>query len=360
MSVLVQREAAAIREEWLGWALSTLPADRTAAEAAISGLYRLIDLAPPRFHWVSSPVAALVTVPPGIRLRPSEAVERMPEWPLPPRFAALMRALCRELDGRLRWVHQPMDQLIRLRVRGSLSRSADGTVRRPLRLADGSGSRANNLWYGTQCPSWVAHYDALRRAAGVVFTPEQTRHFDLWAAVARSCGSWWPREGVCVVSERPVSVRTEVWGVDGEVRLHCPDGPAIRYADGWDTHAWHGTAVPPWVIKDPSVQRIADEPNVEVRRCAIEHIGWASYIVRAGLRLVATAPDPGNPGADLRLYDLRGETRVLLAVNGSVERDGRRRQYGLTVPGFLDDPVAAAAWTYGLSAEQYSLLVRRT
>ena len=75
---------------------------------------------------------------------------------------------------------------------------------------------------------------------------------------------------------------------------------------------------------------------------------------------VATAPDPGNPGSELRLYDMRKETRVLLAVNGSVERDGHRRQYGLTVPGFLNDPVDAAGWTYGLSAEQYSLLVRRT
>ena len=102
------------------------------------------------------------------------------------------------------------------------------------------------------------------------------------------------------------------------------------------------------------------EANVEVRRCAIERIGWASYIDQAGLRLVASAPDPGNPGSELRLYDMRKETRVLLAVNGSVERDGRRRRYGLTVPGFLNDPVDAAGWTYGLSAEQYSLLVRRT
>ncbi|WP_329079763.1 MULTISPECIES: DUF6745 domain-containing protein [unclassified Streptosporangium] len=215
-------------------------------------------------------------------------------------------------------------------------------------------------WYGAHCVSWVAHYDALRRAAGVVFTPEQSRRFDLWATVVRSCGWWWPHEDVCVISERPVAVHTEVSGDDGQVRLHCADGPALRYADGWDVHAWHGTRVPSWVVTDPSVRRIEREANVEVRRCAIEHIGWASYIDQAGLRLVASAPDPGNPGSELRLYDLRKETRVLMVVNGSVERDGRRRRYGLTVPGFLEDPIAAAGWTYGLSAEQYSLLLRRT
>jgi hypothetical protein len=47
VSVLVQREAARIRDEWLGRTLSTPPADRPAAEAAISGLYRLIRSPPP-------------------------------------------------------------------------------------------------------------------------------------------------------------------------------------------------------------------------------------------------------------------------------------------------------------------------
>jgi hypothetical protein len=65
----VQREAAEIREEWLGSTLSTMPADRPAKEAAISELYHLIGLAPPRFHWVSSPLAALETVPPGLHVR---------------------------------------------------------------------------------------------------------------------------------------------------------------------------------------------------------------------------------------------------------------------------------------------------
>jgi hypothetical protein len=155
-------------------------------------------------------------------------------------------------------------------------------------------------------------------------------------------------------------VHTEAAGDDGQVRLHRADGPALRYGDGWEVHVWHGTEVPSWVVTDPSPERIAREKNVEVRRCAIENLGWPAYIERGGLRLVASAPDPGNPGAELRLYDLRRQTRVLLAVNGSVERDGHRRQYGLTVPSAIDDPVAAAGWTYGLSAEQYSRLLRRT
>lgn len=355
----MQREAAAVRAEWLGHLLSTAPADRPAAEAAISELYRLIGLDPPRFHWVPSPLAALETVPPGVRPRPAESVDRLSEWPLPTLFRRLIISLFVDLDNRVMRRSRVLDPMVRQLVRTPVTDSARGTLRMAVR-AERERFEKGSAWYAALCPSWSAHYDAVRRMSGVVYTVEQERLLDLWATPARSCGWWWPREDVCVVSERPVEIHTEVCGDDGEVRLHRPDGPAIRYADGYDVHAWHGTRVPAWATQDPSVERIAREANVEVRRCAIENIGWGDYIDRAGLRLVATAPDPGNPGSELRLYDLLEQTRVLLAVNGSVERDGTRRRYGLAVPGAFDDPVAAAGWTYGLSADQYARLVRRT
>lgn len=351
----MQREAAALREQWLGLALSTLPADRPAAEAAISGLYRLLGLSPPRFHWVASPVAALATVPPG--LRPSENIERVAEWPVPIRLRSLKSKLCGEIDATLRRTQLPMDQLIRREVHFPLLDSVTRCLLPPLQQAHSWGFPRRNNWYELQYVSWIAHYDALRRVAGVVFTGEHLQQFELWAAIARSCHWWWPGEHVCVVSERPVALHTEG---DEAVGPHHSDGPAVRYADGWSLHAWHGTLVPSWVIEDPTVRRIEEEANVEVRRCAIERIGWSAYIEQAGLRLVGTAPDPSNPGFELRLYDVRRDTRVLLAVNGSVERDGRRRRYGLTVPAHFSDPLAAAGWTYGLSGEQYSQLLRRT
>lgn len=357
MSALVRREAAKIREEWLGLTLSTLPADRPAAEAAISELYQLIGLEPPRFHWVSSPLMAMEIIPPGVRLRSSETSGNVITWPLLARFTALMRRLTIDLDAHIVRVHPLMDRMIRREVFTPLKRSVAASLEMAYRAAGGGRyPRA----YEVHSASWIAHYDALRRAVGVSLTPEQTRQLDLWTALARSCHLWWPREDVCVLSERPVAVHTEVIGDDGEVRPHRADGPALRYADGWEVYAWHGRPVPSWVVTDPSPERIAREDNVEVRRCAIENIGWPDYIERGGLRLVASAPDPGNPGTELQLYDLRRQTRVLLAVNGSVERDGHRRQYGLTVPGAINDPVAAAGWTYGLSAEQYSRLLRRT
>jgi hypothetical protein len=117
--------------------------------------------------------------------------------------------------------------------------------------------------------------------------------------LVRSCGRWWPREGTCVIAEPPLVVRTEPG-----TRLHDTDGPAILFPDGWSVHSWHGTRVPAWVIEEPTVELIAAERNVEVRRCAIEHLGWPAVVDQAGLTLVGQSADPGNPGRELRLYEL--------------------------------------------------------
>src|SRR5260370_16797884 len=169
------------------------------------------------------------------------------------------------------------------------------------------------------------------------------------------------------MAERQVAVHTEPLAAshDGELRLHNEDGPAIAFGDGYGIYVLHGTAVPEWVLTGPSVDLIRREPNVEVRRSAIERIGWDNYIRQADLSLVATCPDPGNPDASLRLYDDLADGhghqgQVLLVMNGTPEPDGRRRRYGLNVPAIFDNPVDAAAWTYGVTASQYAQLAPPT
>ncbi|MFI6819009.1 DUF6745 domain-containing protein [Nonomuraea sp. NPDC050328] len=342
-----QREAAGIRADWLDHACSTRPADRAAAETAISGLYRLIGRDRPRFHWVSSPLAALATLPPGVRGNGDPA-----DHPVARELTSASLDLRLVSTGH---VPAALDRLVSWEISRPLAATVERVLHPALRAADERRSRWRAPWYETLSPAWVAHLDALARLGG---GPVDER-LGLWRAAMRQTSWWWPRDGVCVITERPVTLHTEP-AEAGALRLHADAGPAVRYADGWEVHAWHGTVVPRWVIDAPSVGHIEREPNIEVRRCAIERLGWGEYLDRAGLRLVATAADPGNPGSELRLYDYRPGSRVLLAVNGSLERDGTRRRYGLTVPGFLDDPVAAAAWSYGLPAAHYAQLARRT
>jgi hypothetical protein len=149
----------------------------------------------------------------------------------------------------------------------------------------------------------------------------------------------------------------------------------LAYPDGWGFYAWHGRRVPGWVILGPSTEAITAEENVEVRRCAIEALGWDRFIAEAGLVPVAAGqsknlaaahvPDPGNPGQHLVLYDVPerlwgSRIRLLMCTNGTPEPDGTRRRYGLKVPAHISDPVEAAAWTAGLGKEEYARMVRRT
>jgi hypothetical protein len=147
-------------------------------------------------------------------------------------------------------------------------------------------------------------------------------------------------------------------------RLHRADGPSVAFADGFNIYSWHGARVPAWVIDDPTPERIADEPNVEIRRCGIESYGWDRFITQLA-ECASAEPDPGNPGQLLRLYDVPerlwgAPVRLLVCVNGTPERDGTRRTYGLTVPADIRSPVAAAAWTAGMEPNDYRQLQRRT
>jgi len=109
---------------------------------------------------------------------------------------------------------------------------------------------------------------------------------------------------------------------------------------------------------------ILREPNAEVRRCAIEKLGWENLVDAMSLTPVATSPDPGNPGQLISLYDLPSQVyeepvRLIVVANGTVESNGRRRKFGLTVPASISDPVAAAAWTVDVPVDVYRTITAR-
>jgi hypothetical protein len=144
----------------------------------------------------------------------------------------------------------------------------------------------------------------------------------------------------------------------------------VLYRDGFSVYAWHGTRVPADLIEQGwDTSRILEESNAEIRRCAIEKMGWPTFIQQSGMkRAGAPVPDPGNYPYELSLYDLPDEAgdlfeehaRVLVCTNGSEERDGTRHQFGLIVPGNHTDPVEAAAELYDIPKAAYAQLqVRR-
>jgi len=187
-------------------------------------------------------------------------------------------------------------------------------------------------WYhfydgGSDWSWWSARLSFFRHVARLNLPVYE--HWQHYETLALQSATRMVHADFCIVSDRQTtSIR------DAENRLHCPDGPARTWGDGWAVWYWHGVLVPRTLIEGTwSTSDILREPNVEVRQVG------------------NTQEDPGNPGQTMTLYDVPSQiydepVRVLLVTNGSAERDGTRRRFGLTVPADIDIPINAQAWIH--------------
>lgn len=209
--------------------------------------------------------------------------------------------------------------------------------------------------------TWLAAAHFLREVCHLR-APQAT--WDLLEALtaASGAGPWWVLADHVVIADRPDVVCTDENG-----RLHCLDGPVLRWADGSEVYGIDGVRVPADLVTSGwSPAAILGHGNVAVRRVAIERLGWARFAVEAGLALVdGPVSDPANPGRELLLYQLPrdllgGDYRLLVCTNATPERDGTVASFGLRVPVAIPDALAAAAWTFDVGPEAYRQLVRAT
>jgi len=356
------------RDEWMVRGLATGPCDRPAIEAAMREVYRAAGHEPPGIViWMDSPLGGVL----------ASAVLRQGRGQLAGQLGGQLAGqlggqlagqlggqLSAQLRGQLR--DQLGDQLgdqLRDQLWDQLGDQLGDQLRDQLwdqlweQLGDQLRDQLNVRMDGQHDIPWVAWWEYARQI-GVELTDAQRDWLAGMCGMADT-GWWWPMEGCVVLTERPAALHRDAQG-----RLHSETGPALSYSDGYGLWAVHGVRVPRDVVEDPdalTVERIMAEPNSEVRRVMCERMGWGEFVRAAGLALVDEQPDPANAPHFLSLYDLPtqiyGEpVRVLLCTNATPERDGTLRRYGLNVPAEIGDAVAAAAWTFGLSAEEYRML----
>ena len=171
----------------------------------------------------------------------------------------------------------------------------------------------------------MSFYDAAQRI-GVTYPDDLAARLEVVSTLTRSCGWWYPSRGVCFVSERPASIRTEV-GPDGLLRLHSEDGPSVEYRDGFSVYSINGVRVPGRVVMSPdsfTVKELREIGNVEVRRIAIERFGVKRYLDESGATTVDMDTFGGTPRALVR--DTDGE-QWMIGTDGSTAR-----VYHMSVP----------------------------
>jgi hypothetical protein len=372
----------AIRDEWFAVGTSTAPADRPAAETAVNGLYAQLGEPPPMVVWADSPLAAVrtaltsrdgrATLRPPLQAALRSAMETVPE----PSWATVVESV-RGDEVTQRWAavwsqlglspEATLWSATRTSLGDSLEKSVGSTIAAALRAArdePGSGpgdpgrdepepdDGVDDALWGQLEAGWIAFHDARRRLGEATFTGQATAELDRWAALARSCGWWWPYQGLCILSERPAVVTMEPTPGRDAYRLHRTDGPALRFRDGWEVYAWHGTRVPRSFIEHEwSVADILAEPTFEVRQRGIERMGWDRFLTEAAFRPAALGVPAPDDNGTLALYDVPEQlfgqpARMLVWTPAGLDHDLDPKVYAMAVPTDLTDPVEAFNWTW--------------
>lgn len=384
------RAITACRDYWLREARSTEPADRPRAEAAIEEIYARINLAPPAIVWETSPLHALIDahaagaaagryLKPEISLPGSwlEGNERQ-NGPFADLVSAdVMARLHTTLVHplwRLRpvlsepWLtraRRPVGIMTSLRMAHSLTGMIENLIAEALRRAEVNRSYTrtlrNSVMFGAGAPCLVALYQFLREHCGLMAATEiAVPHI----ALAQSAGWVLPRERICWVCERPTVLHL---GPDGQ--LHNADGPALQYGDALEFYVWRGREVPRSFVREPETIRASDvlaEADADIRNVMLERMGLGRFIRESGAELVHSDETGrlwrkrlgGNRRAMFDPSRMPVDLMVLEVENGTPRPDGTRETFYLRVPPEMRTARAAVAWTYGLSPNQYDLVVR--
>jgi len=207
-----------------------------------------------------------------------------------------------------------------------------------------------NFYGGSLYASWGSFVTFFRDVMD--WENESLEDFKWGEELMYSCGWVWWHEDVCVIVDRP-----EIIKMDEENRLHCEDGPAIKYRDNWTVYSWRGTRIPrEWIQDkenlDPTIALTWE--NVEQRRCAAEIIGWHRVLDKLNAVVIDEDGDPEiGTLVEVDIPDI-GRERFLRVLCGT------KREFALPVPPEMKTAIEAQAWTWNMDLKEFAAPEVRT
>ena len=358
LSQAQQSQLAVYGERWAQLRASTAACDRKAGEDGVAKAYAAAGLPPPReIVWAGGPVevaslwaGARNVAGDNVRALVVDLVCRKAEAAVDRAVALAVRV---SLAGEPRLARVPpfcasIDEAVlrdcervRPRLRTRLASVFAARKRASLSFASSS--------FGLQSAPTLAALEYFHDVGGLQRQTEALR--GLWQ-IARNASWMEPHRDVCWLAQRPRVVRQDPRG-----RLHCADGPAVTFPDGWSAYAWKGVLVPSWIIERPdlvTVRAIAAAHDPQIRRCMIDVLTPERFIAGGGAYRVAQ-DDTGVLWRQRWRWEAWAAVEV---VNGTPEEDGTYKRYFLQVPANMRSAREAVAWTYGLPEQRYKPSVR--
>ena len=280
----------AYARRWIDIGVSTDPIGHRQAEKAVQRLYESFSLVAPPIRWYESPREL------------AEEMERLGIWQRPMQRSLgleskYLNIISDEIGYEL-WTnigapiaHELLDLILTPIYRNLVY---------PLRIPFHGGWMLRIIESG---PTGLANetqigiMSYLHDVVGAC--PESSKEVRL-LRLKEVIGWHYLDEDHALLSERPTKLER-----DNDGRLHCEDGPAVAYPDGFSMWSWHGVTVPQAVIESPKaldVKQALDEMNVEVRRVMLTRIG--AERLSNELTVVELDQDLDGRGMPRRLFSL--------------------------------------------------------
>jgi hypothetical protein len=236
-------------ETWTQIGRCTDPANRPAAEAGVRMAYAAAGLPPPAtLLWVRSPWEALQTT---WKLESNALGSSVKDSLWLKVKKRVMDALTRHVSAQVGdddWVDHT--SVLSSAVYARLNRDLQGVT----------WSLGLDCCHGQHDAGWLA-YPAFVRDVGN--RPDLVAPLDGYMKIAQNAGWCLPYAHVCILCERQSSLHLDL---DGQ--LHCKNGMALAFPDGWGVYCWHGVCVPQHVVMQPeqiTMEAINAESNERVR-----------------------------------------------------------------------------------------------
>lgn len=290
-------------DKWLRNGLDTKPMDIEKATRGIALIYKAGDLPPPQHVLVTdSPMSCGVIQV----LLETHGESLLDAKPIP----------CEPLQLRSKFWTSIMESAVRSfglaegRARQLLNKMLKSKTIALKQLGDVVQAQI----FASHNAGWVAWMTYCRDVLGIDI-PEA----EGWVSVAEEVGWLAGYENVVILQHKHESIKT-----DDQGRLHCEDGPAFCYRDGFSGYFWHGQAVSERVILNPesiTLDDIKGESNAEIARVMRERYGDGRYLKDIGAKVIDVDYEGVAQGAAPRclLEDDRKE-RWLVGTDGSTGR----------------------------------------
>lgn len=193
----------------------------------------------------------------------------------------------------------------------------------------------NGIVYGQHEAGWLSFYDFFKTEVGV----KDLDSVDPLIELAKSCGWVYCARDTAIVMDRPELVK-----MDDQNRLHCEDGPAILYRDGFAVYSWHGVRIPGEWIKDKkslTPNMALTWENTEQRRAACEILGWVNILKELKSKVIDQDEDPMIGTLVEVVIPEIGREKFLRVLCGT------GREFAIPVPPDMKTALDANCWTYG-------------